>query len=496
VNGLIIFGIFIAWWIAGGLYASRVARARNLQAQPSVFSAMLRGPLWVREMLIWSTLPPRSFQSSTGTQVEGERTRSASSSTPEAVGIPAVGAVSAITPDPATSELSSQWKPGAQPQITADAAEYISPQIPAPDIGAPQESSMPEADIIQPPVIPLDVSHGIKPPVLAADNSTITPLEVMDTPPPKKLPNQPKKKGTVKVLCPWCEKKQKYSSDAVCPDCNKVNPWLAGAWEASEGIAQNQSEPSLPTSSNQDVPKPMVTFDSPLGPVPVVSEPIVENARILLPADAVKPKRLPGKPVWGSTIKAHCPWCHDKKAYQKDAVCTSCGNQNPWLAEKWKVKSDIFASPASLEQPETQALLPMADMLVAPPLAEDVPIPHIPAPSITETPPVADSYPQAPIIADAASTQEIPEPVEVSPAIPEPTIEIPAIPEPAAVSPVIPEPAIEIPAAPEPAAASDVETNEAPAPAMPSGCPGCGRNALPDLYGQCMFCGTKMGDEA
>lgn len=403
----------------GGFYAFRVARARNLQQQPSFINALLRGPFWVREMLIWSTLPPRNFNPVSEGAEEQERVRVASEA-PLVLGDPS-GAVALIQSDKDASELSAQWKPSPaleQPPV---------PVEPNPEFAAPAIPTELVHNSINDWNDALGLSHGIKPPViepvpvLAEPNDSDIPVVV----PPKKLPKQPKKKGTVKVLCPWCEKKQKYASDAACPQCHKKNPWLVGAW----GVQAEQSVGAVA------IAEPVVE---------PVAEPFVETAQILLPSDAVKPKRLPGKPLWGSTMKALCPWCREKRAYHKDAICPECHNTNPWLVEKWKLE-ELEPEQNEIESPILPALLP--------PVEQESPTGTFPAPPLVEQIPQPDVHKEEP------KQQPVPEVVPVDEPI------------------VVP-----------------VEKSEEPVTTGPKSCSGCGRSSLPDLYGQCMFCGIQMGE--
>jgi hypothetical protein len=47
---------------------------------------------------------------------------------------------------------------------------------------------------------------------------------------------------------------------------------------------------------------------------------------------------------------------------------------------------------------------------------------------------------------------------------------------------------------PEQQPAPEVVPVDEPVAAGPKSCSGCERSSLPDLYGQCMFCGTQMGE--
>lgn len=428
--------MFGAWWILGGLYARRQAVLRNLQEQPGRIQAAIKGPIWVREMLIWSTLPPRDFNPERSTAEVSERSRNVITGP----ATPAIKEVAGWEP-PVDKGLSGGG--AAAPLTTEDivppapvSSEQSEPAIlPEPALVS-EPVSLPEPVLSQDPALEPEVVAIPEPVLEQAANETIDSPVVV---PPKKLPKQPKKKGSVKALCPWCDKKRKYQADAVCSSCHNPNPWLVGHWGLGAAPVQDA------VIANVE-PQP------------------VEEAVLLVPAGAQKPKRLPGKPMLGTTLKSLCPWCNSQQKYKADAVCPSCHNQNPWLAEKWKLKishtSIDVPVPAQIG-PGSDAVLPQPNILPVVANKEDI---ILPEPALTPSVPEADE-----VIKDTI----LPEPV-INSDIPEPEIK--------------PEPVAEAP--------KDVAT-PAPSSAQPSGnCSGCGRKAMPDLDDNCMFCGNHLGGAA
>ena len=371
--------LVLAWWLAGGFYAHKQAIARNLAEQPSLTSALLQGPFWVRRMLIWSTMPE---QPQPEVERPEERGRVHLPNSPQVLNPLAAAAASGIGP---------QTIPGQQPlapQAAPQAAPAFAPQAFKPEVGpsplpAPKEAPAP---VMQPAEAALPAALQLPPQR------------------PKRLPGKPYF-GTVKSLCPSCGSKQKFNKQAVCASCGITSPWLAEKWglqaAPSPGASPAPAPAPLPVETAAPAPTPVpapaptplpvetaapapVPAPTPLpvetaapaptpvpapaptpvpapapppgpapaplpvetaAPIPAVSEASqVEEATELPPAGSEKPKRLPGKPVIGN-IKSQCPWCQKKRSYGKDAVCQECGRVNPWLAEKWGIVKTPAAVP-------------------------------------------------------------------------------------------------------------------------------------------------------
>lgn len=519
----------IAWWFGGGLYARRQAIQRNLQAQPSVLNAMLRGPLWVREMLIWSTLPPRSsYVASNSTEEIGERSRAAAIPQPaqdapaepeawsgvenlqegmEAAedevsvrGRPATGRtpVIAMPPLPQNQPRGDLERSQSQPLDLPSPvvpeefhpAQTLASNIDQPDPPAenPVDLDLPSPVAEQPPTQP-PTQPPIQPPV----PGSTTPKDLVAPPlpdsnnqsgipvipeSPKKLPKQPKRSKTVTVLCPQCNTKRKYGKDAVCPECSKPNPWLVEKWGILLDPEPPRTELSMPVQPEQPIetqephliPEPVYTpqiedvpapLSAPLEPLTSLA--VEEDALVLLPDSAVKPKRLPGKPFFGTTVKAICPWCSIERQYAKDAVCSDCQNQNPWLAEKWKIKSTTTYKSFRSGGTEPSSRQPEAPPVVSQSILPEPVIPEAALESISPTPVVSDIVLPEPALPDLSSVaQENQAPLQPQ----------------------------------EESLALDdgVDSHKEALSAPPVGhCPGCSKKAMADLNGDCIFCGHSLG---
>jgi len=522
VTFLIFLGAVFVWWTLGGLYARKQAISRNLQEQPSAAVAMVKGPFWVREMLIWSTLPPKSLTNASVDKVEesqvGERNRSVAQpvsvpdSPPEPASWAPEGTQSVSAPDDvsfrgrpavesgATLNIGIPPLPDSQTPVVDDSAspaidslpfdlpspvlpEEITtapvpgrlkidePPIPAP--GAPDNLSVAGESATDKPLATghnMDQSGAIEQNPTTASIPSRPPAikehEIMPVPEsPKKLPKQPRS-GKVKVVCPWCSKKQKYAKDAMCPECNKLNPWLADKWgvmpsaqaepepiQEVDQVASNLPEAVSPQISAVDnQPATVAPLFEPLSAPPLPAEAMVaapasstvinniqEEAVLLIPEGAVKPKKIPGKPFFGTTVKCLCPWCQSEKEYGKDAYCQGCGNQNPWLAAKWKLSN---SSPATDPVSVLQEDYPKQNTATE----ETIPV-NIPVVEEIVARPV--EHPRPPVLSNVSTPQA--EPVDP----------------------------------PDQPQQGQEKTD-------PENCPQCSRKAMADLNGACMFCGFQL----
>ena len=378
VSSLSVLILVVIWWTGGGWYARRVALRMNLEEQPSLASALLQGPLWVRRMLIWSTLDKQPGAQSVPEVSERSRTMAP-----------------AATPGPmsAPTSISASPEPPAPVNIPAPASDAVL-NPPVPQVfeaallhAAPQVSEqIPESIEAAPPTAPQVTEGDLHLPA----NAT----------PPKRLPGKPLF-GSIKTLCPWCDSKEKYGKDAACQKCGRVNPWLVEKWgldsQPAIGVSEIAAPAPAPINNAAIVPEsapapvasqpiPTVAAEAPaaveLAPSAVEAPEAIQEAPAaaveeaaeviesapkmateaaepaqqqeaelafeLPPAGAQKPKRVPGKPLFG-IVKTLCPWCESKEKYGKDAACQKCGRVNPWLVEKWGLESQqLQASSASL----------------------------------------------------------------------------------------------------------------------------------------------------
>jgi len=160
--------------------------------------------------------------------------------------------------------------------------------------------------------------------------------------------------------------------------------------------------------------------------------PKVKKQRDANAAKKRKPRRLPGKPLFG-TVKAWCDACDAKRKYGKDAACRSCGTVNEALVAKWGIEP---AQHATIEEPrqlpagyeDAHIIEETAEPAVAPPVTPPViELPAIQLPPLTEADLLIDNLPPVtpPVIADVE-----PEPVVVEDELPpsvEPAELIPAV---------------------------------------------------------------------
>jgi len=372
VSSLSVLILVVIWWTGGGWYARRVALRMNLEEQPSLASALLQGPLWVRRMLIWSTLDKQPGAQSVPEVSERSRTM-APAATPGPMSAPASIASSTEAtaapvniPAPAGPAAEATLSP-AVPQVFEAALLHAAPQV---------SEQIPEPIEAAPPAAPQVTEGDIRLPANAA--------------PPKRLPGKPLF-GSIKTLCPWCESKEKYGKDAACQKCGRVNPWLVEKWgletQPAIGVSATAAPapaPIMPESAPAPVASQPIAAAAAEAPAAVEAAPSVgeapaaveevaevieaapetaaeaagpaqqqeaELAFELPPAGAQKPKRVPGKPLFG-IVKTLCPWCESKEKYGKDAACQKCGRVNPWLVEKWGLESQQLqassASPAAV----------------------------------------------------------------------------------------------------------------------------------------------------
>jgi hypothetical protein len=183
--------------------------------------------------------------------------------------------------------------------------------------------------------------------------------------------------------------------------------------------------------------------------------PQVIEGDLHLPANATPPKRLPGKPLFGS-IKTLCPWCGSKEKYGKDAACQRCGRVNPWLVDKWGLDSQPAIGVSEIA---ATAPAPINNAAIAPESAPE-PVTSQPIPTVTaEAPKVIELAPsaveEAPAAAETApeAIQEAPKAIEAAPEV------IQAAPE--AAPPAVVEEAAEVIEAAPLAAAEPVQHQEA-----------------------------------
>ena len=499
--------LVLAWWLAGGFYAHKQAVARNLAEQPSLASALLQGPFWVRRMLIWSTMPE---QPKPEVERPEERGRVHLPNSPQVLNPLAAAAASGIGP---------QTVPGQQPltpvpQPVAQAAPVLVPQAFNPETGL---SPTPAPQVAPAPMV--------------APGEVFLP-EDLQMPPqrPKRLPGKPYF-GSVKSLCPACGSKQKFDKQAVCASCGSVSPWLAEKWglqadsdqaQAPQPIAASEQPQPLaapealqapqplgapqpiaaseqpqplaapealqapqpldaPQAVKAEAPQPLAAPEALQAPQPVKAEapqpikapePQVEEAKELPPAGAKKPKRLPGKPIIGN-IKSQCPWCQHKRSYGKDAACQECGQVNPWLAEKWGIAEPEAAAPdfsaevlsAARYQPQQE------DQLVE--LDRDAEIEAFD--DLTDRPKRGSVQTVCPTCHKRTKHNRKGECGQCS-----------------KPNQWLLKRWGEVPMA-EPLTVAPVQPQEAQAPAVdPSLCGGCGRGRAVDLEGNCIFCGHAL----
>jgi len=145
-----------------------------------------------------------------------------------------------------------------------------------------------------------------------------------------------------------------------------------------------------------------------------------------------KPRRLPGKPLFG-TVKAWCDICDAKRKYGKDAACRTCGTVNEALVAKWGIEP---AQHATIEEPrqlpagyeDAHIIEETAEPAVTPPLTPaPIELPAIQLPPLTEDDLLIDPLP--PVTPPAIAEVE-PQPVVVEEepaAVAEPAAEIPAV---------------------------------------------------------------------
>lgn len=188
-----------------------------------------------------------------------------------------------------------------------------------------------------------------------------------------------------------------------------------------------------------------------------------------------RPKRLPGRPMLG-TVKTICPTCATKRAHSRQALCGSCGQINPWLAEKWKV--EVAAPTHEHDGVEDAAIVASQDLESD----LDAALPNRPKRGTVKTacPTCAKTTRHSREGACANCHQPnhllqahwglVSSAIEIDD---RPVDETPAI----TLTPVQPA----VPA-------------KLPSRLPRARCGGCGRRALPDLHGNCAFCKAALED--
>ncbi len=299
-------------------------------------------------------------------------------------------------------------------------------------------------------------------------------------PAPKRLPGKPLF-GSVKAPCPACGEKRPHGKSGVCAGCGLTNPWLAEKWKI---------KPAKDASA--------------AAPVQLPDEPVVEDAAVLSSAPSAADE--------APQVSAPAGW---------DAAPDGLGSGGhvPFTPAS---EQELLAAPAAPEAaapspapgiPDTAAPAPAApqagDPLAAGPRPASGAVPSLGsgdplgAPAEFDVPaagpiPPASPIPEAEPIPPAP---DIPAPEEIAPSggdLPAPSLDFEDDSwDAAAAGPVVPLPDTwedeDLPPAPEAASPAPEAPAPAPAPAQPGRCPGCGRPAMPDHYGACVFCGAGLG---